>query len=373
MERRKQMPASGRTERTSTTSNAHQLRPGADGDNQGRGGPDKIPLHETAYQQHYLRNRSLSHGIGNQINSGQQGVRNPRGTARTGFFATTTGPSEEGHTATQPARPEAASVLATLSLSLNNQTNICYLNATICAVTWSVLQATATGGGSTLFGKASHAWQAILQGPRVQTIPSHTHWKSILRQWPGLHQQQDAAEFVNYLQRVCQIPSMSGTWSARLQTYGTVQVNDRGLTHCINMQLPIAENITLQTIIHDWAEQYSLHALDHPAQVIVIRLDRCRNGPTGVQKVRSRVTHAAEVQIPCFVRGGIERRGVLYRVSALVVHHGDSPRSGHYTTRLITRQGDTWATEDGRPATRGGENTFPYESDGYLYMLRRSD
>ena len=158
-------------------------------------------------------------------------------------------------------------------------------------------------------------------------------------------------------------PEYDWTWSARLQTYGNVQIQDRGLTHCISMQLPSAEYVTLQTVVQ---------ALDSPTQVIIIRLDRSKNGPSWVQKVRSRVQHAAEVQIPCFARGGIERRGVLYQVSALVVHHGDNPRTGHYTARLFTKQGGMWATEDGRPAVQGSENSFPYERDGYLYMLRRS-
>ena len=137
VECRQQMPAGRRAENPASATRANRLHPGVDGGDQGRGGPDTFPLHATAHQQHVLRDSRIPHGTGSTLSSSQQSIRNPRDIARSSIPAITTGTSEEGHA--KEERTETPSVLATLSLRLNNQTNICCLNAIILAVTWCVL------------------------------------------------------------------------------------------------------------------------------------------------------------------------------------------------------------------------------------------
>ena len=160
--------------------------------------------------------------------------------------------------------------------------------------------------------------------PREQNIPNNLNWKNILRFWSGLHQQQHAAELITFLQEVCRIPSLRGTWSARQTADGPCP-------------LPAA---------------YSFN------------------------KDRTAFMHPPVVMMPCFQGTNltiVTRSLVPYAVSALIVHHGKTVKTGHHTARLFQKDGTMWATDDGRPSEPRSPDTYPYYRDSYLYLLRRSD
>ena len=182
--------------------------------------------------------------------------------------------SQKRHAAAQPSGTEAPCMLAPLSLSLSNLTNICYTNASILIQSLGLYyRREEREEDHNCLGKLRRPCRSSYMDPE-NNIPTTC---------TGKHQQEDAAEFITYLQEVCRIPSLQGMWSARRTANckcATLDQSSLGIT----MSIPYASSLQLQDIIDKWSNQHMKHALAHPPQIILLRMDRFRHTEAGVVK-----------------------------------------------------------------------------------------
>ena len=132
-------------------------------------------------------------------------------------------------------------------------------------------------------------------------------------------------------------------------------IQDRGTTNG-----PDVRGLQLQGVIDNWSNQHQIYALEHPPQIALLRIDRFRHTGVDTAKDRRVVKHTPQVFLPCFQGMDLTRNTIPYAVSALVIHHWNHIRTGHYTAGLFQKSGTMWATDDGRPSTCGSSDQFPY-------------
>ena len=92
------------------------------------------------------------------------------------------------------------SLRALLQISLHNDTNLCYLNSTALAATWTLLQVQLHGFGSLRIAPAlsllcNTQRSASTSLRLIRQLP----WTLLLQGWQRLHHQHDAPELVNHL------------------------------------------------------------------------------------------------------------------------------------------------------------------------------
>ena len=95
------------------------------------------------------------------------------------------------------------------------------------------------------------------------------------------------------------------------------------------------ESTDLQSLIGYWhMHQHAIHALQQPPQVLMLRLMRFSQHTThaSIHKNSRPLTINPTVLLPVFHAQGITCDNVIYYTSALLLHCGATPHSGH--TRL---------------------------------------
>ena len=77
--------------------------------------------------------------------------------------------------------------------------------------------------------------------------------------------------------------------------------------------------------------------------ILVLHLLRYVHCGGRTRKIATPVQIPRQVQVPCRCS---ESGRLTYSPCALILHHGDSPQSGHYTSLLITDAGQGWRMND---------------------------
>ena len=164
------------------------------------------------------------------------------------------------------------SLKSLLKLALSNTSQLCYLNSTAYAATWTILQA------------KLHGAEHLDMAPALRTLckprPSQTPLK-LLAQLPwaallqGCHRQHDAPELVTHLMPRMGIHHAERRWEAQWSVNQHVQVFDQGtLLAPISVSLPPQKNLHLQQVINKWHEQARLHALVTAPALLCVQLNR---------------------------------------------------------------------------------------------------
>ena len=78
-----------------------------------------------------------------------------------------------------------------------------------------------------------------------------------------------------------------------------------------------------------------------------------------------------DISVPLFTGDGLLCEWVGFRLSAMILHHGVGPHSGHYTAALIPGDDGVWLTDDSRPATHHVELPEQAKHNIYLLLFRR--
>ena len=241
---------------------------------------------------------------------------------------------------------------------VNGGMNLCYANASVTALAWSMRAlliggdvAQTSGGGDVMHD----TWlQKLMQPINPTSVSSCT--RSLLdllspvpafAAWCVDHPvgaQQDAAEFTSVL-----LAPMSGLYSGiaeSRQTQNQTRVIDIG--HMIMLDVPSHRpQWMLQDLIEEWhLQQGPMQALTRPVPQLCIRLGRC--GAAGLKQPMQVSIKDAVLYVPYFSSspswGESENMPaspqhaawLRYRIEAVVQHHGSDYRSGHYTAALVT-------------------------------------
>ena len=208
------------------------------------------------------------------------------------------------------------SLNAVLKLSLYNRSNLCYLNTSVLATTWAVLQLQRHGTTDLALHSCFHALASSSTRPAATQVAQLLQWRLLLGQWPQLGRQHDICEFLNYLVPRClrwTHRALIPKWKARRHRNGHLCVLDSGTTHLpLPMPLCSGEVCHLQWCVDAWHQQGSVHALTSPAPLVCLQLLRFHN-EDGVMRRDSRPIqgHLATVHMPIFQDESEETRSEL--------------------------------------------------------------
>ena len=131
---------------------------------------------------------------------------------------------------------------------------------------------------------------------------------------------------------------------------------------------------TLQACVDRWHQQEAVHGLTSDHSVLVLQLARYHIGDNGTTKDRTEVRISQKMHVPIFGHGLTTFRAT-YAVSAILLHHGTSLQSGHYTSILLELsalpRGSCWGTDDRRSARRYTVIPKCVDRDSYIIILAR--
>ena len=215
---------------------------------------------------------------------------------------------------------------------LQNPHQICYLNSVAQALCWLALLA------DDVLSCGGKARTAIMLAQRAHKpyLPDCLAWHPILRGWSQLKQQHDAGMFLTHVLTYAAPAALCGVWQARLCNPDTV--TDAGpLTSPILLEV---QGRDLQSAVHYWHRQHTIHALTSHGGAVVLQLNRYSFLEGAPRKVCQPVNilPGSTVQMPIFAARGIEVSFQPFRVAFVIFHLGDRVTSGHYQTALCVRR-----------------------------------
>ena len=265
-----------------------------------------------------------------------------------------------------------------LQVSLHNDTNLCYLNSTALAAAWTILQAQLHGHPTRLVPALSLlCHRAKSPSNRPVRLPQHLPWQLLLQGWRNVHQQHDAPELVMHLLPRLQASNFEGRWEARVQTVHELRITDAGRLHAPLVMFPHpGDTLYLQRVIDQWHLQAAVHALVSPPSILCLQLQRF-TGERGdlLRNVRPLQDCHHKVHVPIFLSDtATQVRPAVYEVTAIQLHFGRSPETGHYRTVLRGQKEfghpNQWITDDNCPAVSA---TTTHPEAAYLLWLRQVD
>ena len=150
------------------------------------------------------------------------------------------------------------------------------------------------------------------------------------------------------------------------------------LTSPIPLPFPDEANLSLQDLLELWKAQATRNFLSHATRLLVLQLGRfCIDQGRERKHRRALRWVGRRLLVPILDQHGQDGDPSLqlerFDIQALILHHGESTNSGHYTTCLLCdASGETqfWTTDDERPAQRGGMPSCML-TDSYLVLCSR--
>ena len=144
---------------------------------------------------------------------------------------------------------------------LRNPHNVCYLNASLTGLLWAGEIAEQPAD---CFGVRASAFRALTTGTARKPVyvPGLFNWASLLQGWRNLTQQQDAAEFSDFLLERLLPPAFQGAWEARLNDGSGTECRDRGFVPpSLPLPLTVPEStVSLQALVDAWHHQEATFA-----------------------------------------------------------------------------------------------------------------
>ena len=332
------------------------------------------PAPGSAGQEKYTS--GLHPGCGSAREGNRRGLEPPAHGPGTGSPTGHRPPGQAGDPEEEPAGRLCGEASLTLACKLSNPSNLCYANAFVLAYAWCVQHANLTP--TEAYGEARQAWRDVLysQGRAITEIPS---WRPLLRGWSEVRSQHDTIEFLHHVLSRARVTATAGEWQARYVTdrRPTEAVAwDRGSTaYSIALSVPGLRQgqdfHTVQHLLEMWHQQAHTHALTSPPRILLLTLARYEHTVLGPRKSCDPVLLFPIIQMPTFVDGSIRCTRVQYKLRSIIIHHGHSIRSGHYTSALMDSAGRHWLADDGRAAVSRNELSVHAHRNCYILMFVR--
>ncbi|CAE7040662.1 MCAT [Symbiodinium sp. CCMP2592] len=240
-----------------------------------------------------------------------------------------------------------------------NQANACYMNAAVQVMKWLLH---ATGNGADALGTGAPFFDSTAMRGQCITLMQVQEWRLFVTGWTEAHRQHDIAEFLGFLLGGMAPPLFQGIWQARsVAEGGRVQCIDQGpCTQLLTLPLPrgppgLRATVKVQSMIDIWQNgRDRTQGLHLPPRILAVQLLRFNQNEGHVKKTRMEVELGDPwLSMPTFTNEGLERTPVHYRLSAYIVHHGLTPKCGHYTAALLDHSRGIWLCDDNRtPVSR---------------------
>ena len=107
-----------------------------------------------------------------------------------------------------------------------------------------------------------------------------------------------------------------------------------------------------------------------PPSVLTLQVERFINHPGVINKRRDPFDVDDILVIPIFSGAGMQVKVVRYQLAATITHHGEHPRTGHYTAQLFAGP-HMWSCDDNRRAHQVRASMHSHASDCYLLIYTR--
>ena len=218
--------------------------------------------------------------------------------------------------------------------------NACYINSTILSLLHTCHSVQDT---DVLLGRMATIRQVVQQSRRPLLMRDMMTFRNLLREWRAPTQQHDVGEFFQFLAHASAMGLQHHAGQAREMRGEQLRVLDTGhLGTPIPLDISFARSVpdqphTVQDcVINHFRGQAAPVALTSAAPVICLQLKRF-----GFQEYVRKDTQAVvwverELEVPIWhEHQGLGTRNVRYQITAIAVHQGDTPQSGHYQACLI--------------------------------------
>ena len=238
---------------------------------------------------------------------------------------------------------QAASVIA--GLQLVNQGNYCYQHAFILSYMWASHFAAGCSlplpeVSSGFHGRLQPVIDFLTSGARRVILSRCLMWASLLQQWRQPQRQHDVGEFMSHVMQKARPDSMWGAWHMMTAAGEVRDVGDfHGplMVHICNPSR--VQSTTLQALVDGWTDAgEGVRRLIYEAPpLLCVQISRF-HGRRKIRKLMHQVMLGnGRVHIPCRERPGVDASELCYRVTAISVHLGNTPSSGHYRAVLMAQ------------------------------------
>ena len=235
------------------------------------------------------------------------------------------------------------------NLVLENPNNLCYANAALYALAWTLLAMSTYE--PVLWGEQCTDLILFLESARnrLGNLTQAKFYQSIVRcmgldEIPlqcGTISQQDSAEYVQQWLEMLQTSAFDMSWEKRFEAAGTVQTMDTHPAQTTPLCLKFDEIsvqcslCSLSTLIRVWHQADGMSsALLRAPPCLCIHLDRCAQGPNlEIYKCTSRLDVEDECFFPVFNDDSLSSTSHGYHIVALMSHLG-ADGAGHYRAAL---------------------------------------
>ena len=189
-----------------------------------------------------------------------------------------------------------------------------------------------------LLGRMAAIRQVVQQSRRPLLMRDMMTFRNLLREWRAPTQQHDIGEFFQFLTHASAMSLRHYVWQAREMRGEQLRVLDTGhLGTPIPLDISFARSIpdqphTVQDcVVNHFRGQAAPVALTSAAPVICLQLKRFRFQEYARKDTQAIVWVERELEVPIWhEHQGLGTRNVRYQITAIAVHQGDTPQSGHY-------------------------------------------
>ena len=281
-----------------------------------------------------------------------------------------------GH-ATECTRQAPRDAELVKQLRLSNGGNYCYSNAGVKGL----LYAMAFQGGTRQFfnGGMLQLFESIMRKSGATHLWRHPFWVAMMSGWRRPSRQHDGAEFLQFMLTKHQqaADQVLLHWQARKPRGDSWICVDHGSSAPLLVHPPenaecryanVTDSCSVQTLVEHWHKQVSIHAGVLMPRVLVLQVGRFDFNQTHTRAIKRRFRLIPDklLRFPSF---DSELRVVncQYILRSAIVHHGNTPDSGHYTALLFDRDGTVWHADDNTCSTLVPEGKISgYYSDIYI-------
>ena len=134
----------------------------------------------------------------------------------------------------------------------------------------------------------------------------------------------------------------------------------------------LSPRLASQELLDSWSRDRDRRVgfIELPS-VLVIQILRFKVHQGQIRKLRTEVHLENTIRVPKFVDDRLGTSSHHYQLSAYIVHHGLTPRSGHYTAVLMKGL-EYWLCNDAQPAVLFPEPPPQHYRDGYVLLYKRT-
>ena len=246
--------------------------------------------------------------------------------------------------------------------TLSNEGTDCYANAVIYSV-WIAARHTSQ----------MHHLHSSLRNLAGAGVRARRSLGFFFMGWPRAQRQHDVAEFADFLlPRV--VTDRGESWCGRSLEDASLRVTEQGpLSHCLPLQAMPYHSPDIQELILHWHRQQSLHAFVEAPAWLHIQLPRFQYERENIIKLHHPFLLPGELQFPVFQDAtSMSVAWRSYQVAAIIRHHGDNPRSGHYTV-LVRDCSDFVLDDDAEPKIADQGIKDDTSTSMYIVVACRSD